>query len=93
MAAGRARSASGEQGRCTDPSKVRCTNSSRSYLPNPCLAAFGMDYGFGANQDARSSHSCVCARKVVCVSHFFDSPQPENGINTTDSGISPMFDS
>ena len=67
MAAGRARSASGE-GLCTDPSKVRCTNSSRSDLPNPCLAAFGMDYGFGANQDARSSHSCVPERWYV--SHF-----------------------
>ena len=42
VAAGRARSASGE-GRCTDPSKVRCTNSSPCDLPKPALAAFGMD--------------------------------------------------
>ena len=42
VAAGRARSASGE-GLCTDPSKVRCTNSSPCDLPKPALAAFGMD--------------------------------------------------
>ena len=57
-AAGRARCYSGE-GRCADPFNVHCTKSLYAEVRLAQAGFGGFRHGFGANEDARSSHSCV----------------------------------
>ena len=67
VAAGRARCSSGE-GRCADPFNVHCTKSLYAEVRLAQAGFGGFRHGFGANEDARSSHSCVPERWYV--SHF-----------------------